>query len=102
MRIIKGIDETIKCVDPSYPKEGAPTYKKIILDSLHMDRGDGVNAMRSVKLGLYIYEQKNNLKLEDDNFNFIHEKVKKNPARYPNFALGDLLMKLEGAEDEKL
>jgi len=95
MKIIANVERKIKCIDASYDVEKAPTVKRVILDSIHMDRMNGEDAIRATKLGLYIFDQKPDLKLEDLDFAYIREKVSKNPAGYPNFAIGDVLILMD-------
>jgi len=98
MKIIKDIERKVKCVDQSFDLKMAPSIKKVILDSLHMDRKDGEDAIRATKLGLIIYDKEKDLELEDADFEYIKKKVSANPAGYPNFALGDVLISMNGNE----
>lgn len=95
MRVIANVERKIKCIEPDYNLSKAPTVKRVILDSIHMDRTNGEDAIRATKLGLYIFDQKPDLKLEDADFSYIREKVSKNPAGYPNFAIGDVLILMD-------
>ena len=95
MKIIANVDRKIKCIVPDYDLKNAPTVKKVILDSIYMDRTNGEDAIRATKLGLYIFDQKPDLKLEDSDFSYIREKISKNPAGYPNFAIGDVLISMD-------